>query len=186
MSFTVPQVIAIAERHRHGAAQARQAGIEPGHCFSVIMIGRLDDYLRDIALDQRAAVTETDIRTAGLAVTKRAYEIYQQRGYEAVLLVAALRGTYHATELAGARLILSVHPKVQAMLADPSVPREQRIGWAVDADAVQRLKAVPEFVKAYEPEGMQPPEFMAYGLTQRTLAQFDSAGWSPLEAYRLP
>ena len=33
-----------------------------------------------------------DIRQAGLAVTKRAYSLYQERGYEAVLLVAALRG----------------------------------------------------------------------------------------------
>jgi hypothetical protein len=31
-------------------------------------------------------VSEGDICQAGLAVTKRAYQVYQQRGYEAVLL----------------------------------------------------------------------------------------------------
>ena len=40
ISFTVPQVLAAAERHRAGAARARAAGIEPGRCFAVIMIGR--------------------------------------------------------------------------------------------------------------------------------------------------
>ena len=44
------------------------------------MIGRLDDYLRDVALDNRADVTESDIQASGLAVSKRAYEIYLARG----------------------------------------------------------------------------------------------------------
>ena len=92
VSFTVPQVLAIAERHRAGSARARANGVEPGKCFAVIMIGRLDDYLREVAHDNQAAVSESDIRQAGLAVTKRAYSIYKERGYDAVLLVAALRG----------------------------------------------------------------------------------------------
>src|SRR5262249_14412937 len=110
VSFTVPQVLAIAERHRAGSARARAKGIEPGKCFAVIMIGRLDDYLREVAHDNQIAVSESDIRQSGLAVTKRAYAIYRQRGYEAVLLVAALRGPYHLTEIAGADLIMSIHP----------------------------------------------------------------------------
>src|SRR5205085_7700378 len=80
VSFTVPQVLAIAERHRAGSVRARQNGIDPGKCFAVIMIGRLDDYLREVAHDNRAHVDESDIQQAGLAVTKRAYAIYQERG----------------------------------------------------------------------------------------------------------
>jgi transaldolase len=180
VSFTVPQVVAIAERHRTGAARARQAGIEPGHCFAVIMIGRLDDYLRDVAWDSRAAVEEADIRAAGLAVSKRAYSIFVTERYEAVLLVAALRGTYHMIELAGARLIMSIHPRYQALLLEPGVPREQRIDRPVDSGAIARLQALPEFVRAYEPDGMRPEEFIAYGATQRTLTQFSQAGWLQL------
>ncbi len=95
----------VAERHCRGAGR-RAAGIKPGRCFSVIMIGRLDDYLREVAQDNRAAVSEEDIRQAGLAVTK-AYAIYQEQGYEAVLLVAALRGNYQDDP--GGDLIMSVH-----------------------------------------------------------------------------
>ena len=54
VSFTVPQVLAIAERHRKGSMRARSAGKTPGHCFAVLMIGRLDDYLREVAQDRRA------------------------------------------------------------------------------------------------------------------------------------
>src|SRR5204863_4624059 len=48
VSFTVPQVVAIAERHRAGIDRAKANNIQPGKCFAVIMIGRLDDYLREI------------------------------------------------------------------------------------------------------------------------------------------
>ena len=77
------------------------------------MIGRLDDYLREVAHDAQCAVEESDIRQAGLAVTKRAYALYEERGYDAVLLVAALRGEYHLTELVGADLVMSIHPTYQ-------------------------------------------------------------------------
>ena len=183
VSFTVPQVVAIAEKHRLGAMRARQAGTKPGHCFAVIMIGRLDDYLRDVAWDNRAAVSEQDICQAGLVVTKRAYEIYRKNEYEAVLLVAALRGTYHATELAGAELIVSIHPKHQALLLEPGIPREQRIDLPVDPGVVRRLEAMPEFIRAYEPDGMQPEEFVSFGATQKTLSQFNHVGWALLEVY---
>jgi transaldolase len=183
ISFTVPQVVAVAERHRAGAARARQAGIEPGHCFAVIMIGRLDDYIRDVAWDGRAAVSEADVRQAGLAVSKRAYQIYKEEGYEAVLLVAALRGTYHMTELAGAELVMSIHPRHQAMLLEPGVPQEKRIERPIAPNVIDRLCRVPEFVRSFEPDGMPPSEFIAYGATQRTLSQFIHVGWAMLESY---
>ena len=183
VSFTVPQVLAVAERHRAGAARARQAGIEPGHCFAVIMIGRLDDYIRDVAWDGKAQVSEADVRQAGLAVSKRAYRIYQERGYEAVLLVAALRGTYHMTELAGAELVMSIHPRHQAMLLEPDVPQEMRFDLPIAPATIDRLRQVPEFVRSYEPDGMSPAEFITYGATQRTLSQFIQVGWAMLEAF---
>ncbi|MCC7354204.1 MAG: transaldolase [Anaerolineae bacterium] len=184
VSFTVPQVIAIAERYRRGLARARRAGKPTGRCFAVIMIGRLDDYLRDVVLDQKADVTEADVRLAGLAVTKRAYTLYKDRSYEAVLLVAALRGMYHMIELAGADLIMSIHPTIQAALLQPGVPREAHIAAPVAPDVIARLARVPEFVKAYEPDGMTPAEFITFGLTQRTLTQFTESGWRLLESYK--
>lgn len=181
VSFTVPQVIAIAERCRAGRRRAKAAGIEPGKCFAVIMIGRTDDYLREVAQDNKAPVSEADIRQSGLAVTKRAYKIYQERGYEAVLLVAALRGDYHLTELAGADLLMSIAPAAQEWFIKKDHPREERFENDVPADVIERLSTMPEFVKAYEPEGMQPKDFISYGVTQRTISQFIEAGWKLLE-----
>lgn len=182
VSFTVPQVVAVAESCRKGIARAKASGIEPGKCFAVIMIGRLDDYLREVARDSYPGVDEAAIRQSGLAATKRAYRIYQERGYEAVLLVAALRGEYHLTELAGADLVMSIAPGFQDPFISKDHPREERIDCEIPAHVIQQLSRMPEFVRAYEPDGMSPEEFVTYGATQRTLSQFCEVGWRPLES----
>ena len=183
VSFTVAQVIAIAERYRRGLERAKQAGTKTGQCFAVIMIGRLDDYLRDVAWDRRADVSESDIRQGGLAVTKRAYSIFQQRNYEATIIVAALRGTYHVEQLAGADLIMSIHPKYQKMLLESQVPCREQINTPIGPEVIHRLEKIPEFVRAYEPDGMKTQEFITYGVTQRTLTQFELAGWSRIGSF---
>ncbi len=184
VSFTVPQALAIAERHRRGIARARRNNVAPGKCFAVIMIGRLDDYLREVAQDNHAPVSESDIQQAGLAVTKRAYAIYRERGYEAKLLVAALRGAYHLTELAGAALLMSIAPAYQELFVNGDYPREERIERPIANPVIDRLRKIPDFVRAYEPDGMAPEDFISYAATQRTLAQFSEAGWKLLESFQ--
>ena len=87
------------------------------------------------------------------------------------------------TELAGGRLIVSVHPRNQAALLQPGVPREERIAEPVPEAAIARLCTLPEFVRAYEPDAMAPEDFITYGATQRTLSQFENVGWAMLEAF---
>ena len=129
-------------------------------------------------------MSESDIRQSGLAATKRAYRIYRERGYQAVLLIAALRGDYHLTELAGADLLMSIAPAFQEIFVTQDLPREERIDKPIPADAIERLRQMPEFVRAYEPDGMSPSEFVGFGATQRTLCQFVEVGWKLMENYR--
>jgi hypothetical protein len=58
-----------------------RAGKTPGKWFAVIMIGRVNDCLRSVTSDNRTAVSECGIDSAGGAIGKHAYRIYQ--GYEA-------------------------------------------------------------------------------------------------------
>jgi len=185
VSFTVPQVIAVAERYRKGLERAKKAGIKPGQCFAVIMVGRIDDYLRDVAMDRNAHVLESDIIQAGIAEVKRAYSIFKERGYEAILMPAGMRGTYHTVELAGADIVFSIHPKIQRLLAKIEGQFEERINVPVNEDVIKRLSTVSEFVRAYEPDGMKPEEFITFGVVQKTLSQFVEAGWNPIEEYKL-
>jgi transaldolase len=185
VSFTVPQALAIAERHRAGVTRARAAGFDAPPCFAVMMIGRLDDYLREVAHDNQASVSEEDIRQAGLAVTKRAYAMYRERRYDATLLIAALRGPHHLTEIAGAKVLYSIHPTPQKLFCgEQDYPREPRIDKPVPDDVVERLRAIPDFVRAYEPDGMHPNDFVTFGVTQRTLCQFAEVGWKLMESFQ--
>ncbi len=89
------------------------------------------------------------------------------------------------TELAGADVIMSIAPPYQEMLLSEELPREQRIDRKVPANVIERLSAIPEFTRAYDPEGMSPEEFITYGVVQKTLAQFHEGGWKLLENFQL-
>ena len=72
-------------------------------------------------------------------------------------------------------MIIPIHPKYQDMLLQAGIARDPHvIDKPVDTDIIERLMTLPDFVRAYEPDGMQPNEFISYGLTQRTLAQFQA------------
>ncbi|HEY5467153.1 MAG TPA: transaldolase family protein, partial [Clostridia bacterium] len=81
LNVSVAQAIAVAEAYERGAARATAAGIPHALCLVVQQVGRLDDYLRDVAKDQQANVSEQDVIMAGLAVAKRTYAIFRERGY---------------------------------------------------------------------------------------------------------
>jgi transaldolase len=184
VSFTVSQVVAAAEAYQRGRARAEKAGRAPAPCFAVIMVGRVDDYLREVVDDNRTDVQAQDIGLAGLAIVKRAYGIFRQRGYRARLLVAALRGVHHMVGLYGGDIVMSIHPSIQKPLIAPGVPRTAGIDTPVPADCVDRLLRIPDFRRAYEPDGLVETEFIGYGLTQKTLSQFVTGGWSILEGFR--
>ena len=183
INVSVSQAIAVAEAYARGKQKALAAGVKPPLCIVVQQVGRLDDYLRDVAQDMKLGLDESVITMAGLAVAKRTYQIFEQRGYDAVIMPAGLRGAYHLTEMAGSKLLYTINTRVQDMIlaADPS--QEERISNPVPQDVLTQLRKIPEFVRAYEPDGMKPSEFITYGVTQKLLSQFNETGWAPLETY---
>ena len=185
LSFTVPQVLAVAEAAKRGKQRALEAGIKPALSIAVLMVGRLDDYLRDVAQDQESVATESDIRQAGTACIKKAYKLFAERGYDTFLMPAGCRGGYHIAALAGARMICSISPKIQEELVRLEGPFSEQIETCVDDAVIQRLSTLAEFRKAYEVEGMSEEEFITFGSTNRTIDQFINDGWNPLLGYPL-
>ncbi|MCI8598440.1 MAG: hypothetical protein HFJ10_08360 [Lachnospiraceae bacterium] len=183
VSFTVPQVLAVGAAAKRGKERAVKNGIRPGLSIAVLMAGRLDDYLRDVVHDNQAQVEEGDIVQAGIACLKKAYQIFGERGYDTFLMPAGLRGTNQITELAGARMIFSLAPKIVKIIA-PDQPCEERIQIPVDKDVIARLMTMKEFRKAYEEEGMTRDEFITFGSVNRTTDQFIIDGWNQLVSFQ--
>ena len=169
----------LCARQAEGAGRGRKAPL----CIVVQQVGRLDDYLRDVAQDMKLGLDESVITMAGLAVAKRTYQIFEQRGYDAVIMPAGLRGAYHLTEMAGGKLLYTINTRVQDMILAADPPQEERISNPVPQDILDQLRKIPEFVRAYEPDGMKPSEFITYGVAQKLLSQFNETGWAPLETY---
>lgn len=175
VAFTVPQAIAAAEAVERGLRRFEATGGDSSRFSPVcsLMIGRTDDWMKvlvdrdDISLDPAAA------SWAGIAVFKRAYGIYQERRYRTRLLVAAYRHRLHWTELVGGDVVLTMPHAWQVRFNKSGIEPVSRIDVPVDQALVDDLCArVPDFRRAYEPDGMTPPEFESFGATARTLRSF--------------
>src|SRR5947207_8225573 len=83
VSFTVPQVIAVAEAVERGLRRREAAGEDTSAMSPVctIMIGRLDDWLQVHADRLGVLLTPGVVNWAGIACVKRAYRFYRERGY---------------------------------------------------------------------------------------------------------
>ncbi len=177
VSFTVSQAIATALHYERAAAKAEARGIAPGPCYAVLMIGRFENYLRDIARDSHADAGEEDILMAGAAIAKRAYEIFRERNFRTVIMPSGMQNADQVLAMAGAGMVFSVSPRIQDLLEQVSGPFVPGIDRPVDAGTMERLLKIREFRRAYEPDGMREDEFLAYGAAQRTLSQYIESGW---------
>jgi transaldolase len=175
VSFTVPQALAVAEAVERGLNRRAAAGHDIASMSPVctIMVGRVDDWMQVL-------VNRDDITThpcaphwAGVAVMKKAYHIYKERGYRARLLAAAYRHHLHWSAFIGGDVILSMPYKWQKRFNASDVEVKARIDDPVDPVIIDDLhKHIPDFRKAYDEDGMTVEEFDTYGATVRTLRSF--------------
>ena len=184
VAFTVAQAIAVGEAVERGLRRHEAAGGDTSRFSPVcsLMIGRLDDWMKvlverdDIALDPTAA------NWAGIAVFKHAYGIYQEHGYRTRLLAAAYRHRLHWTELVGGDVVLTMPHAWQVRFNNSGIDPLNRIDVPVDPHVVDDLlRRVPDFARAYEPDGLAVGEFESFGATARTLRGF-VAGYHDLQA----
>ena len=72
-----------------------------------LMVGRLDDWLKVQMEKEQLSVDPGYLEWAGVAVFKKAYQIYQERGYRLRLLSAAFRNHMHWSEFIGGDVVIS-------------------------------------------------------------------------------
>ena len=175
VSFTVPQAIAIAEAVERGLARRAAAGGDVASMtpIATIMIGRLDDWMKVLVERDDLAVHPDAPNWAGVAVFKRAYEIFRERGYRSRLLAAAYRHRLHWTELVGGDVSMTLPHAWQVRFNASGIVPEPRMAEPVDRAMIDDLyERIPDFRRAYEPDGMTPAEFESYGASARTLRTF--------------
>jgi transaldolase len=141
-----------------------------------IMFGRLDDWMRLLVERDSIAIRPDALDRAGVAVFKRAYAIYRERGYRTRLLGGAYRNLLHWTEFVGGDVILTITHAWQVRINGSGLDPVERIDVPVDTDIIDELLArIPDFGRAYAPDGLTPDEFDGFGATARTLRAFIAA-----------
>jgi transaldolase len=175
VSFTVPQCIAVAEAVERGLKRREREGlpIDTMGPVCTIMVGRLDDWLKVLAEKQGIITDPGSLEWAGVAVFKKAYRIFRERGYRLRLLSAAFRNHLHWSQFIGGEVVISPPYKWQLRYNASDVEVVPRIDEPVDPKIVEELLAkFPDFRRSYEENGMAVEEFDGFGATVRTLRQF--------------
>lgn len=173
--FTVSQALAVAEAVERGFKRRAAEGLDSSlmHPVCTIMVGRVDDWLKVVVDRDGIILDPACLDWAGVAVMKNAYRIYQKKGYRTQLLAAAYRNHHHWSEFIGGDVSLTIpHAWIKRFNAS-SITVEDRMDRSVDPKIIAQLSArMPEFNKAFQPDGLTVDEFDTYGATCRTLLQF--------------
>ena len=178
VSFTLPQAIAVAEAVERGLKRREAEGLDISTMGPVctIMVGRLDDWLKVLHDQHNLSVDPGYFEWAGVAVFKKAYKIFRERGYRIRLLSAAFRNHMHWSEFIGGDVVISPPCPWQKRYNESHIEVVSRIDVPVDKKIVDTLLAeFPDFERAYTENGLTHEEFDTFGSTRRTLRQFITA-----------
>jgi transaldolase len=176
--FTTPQCIAVAEAVERGLNRREKEGLDISTMGPVctIMVGRLDDWLKVVAENLDIITDPGYLEWAGIAVFKKTYRIFRERGYRIRLLSAAFRNHMHWSELIGGNVVISPPYKWQLRFNASDVGVMPRIDEAVNPIIIEELlNKFLDFGRAYKEDGLSAQEFDTFAPTVRTLRQFIEA-----------
>jgi transaldolase len=176
--FTLPQCIAVAEAVERGLRRRESEGknIATMGPVCTIMVGRLDDWLKVVAEKENITIDPGYLEWAGVAVFKKTYQLFQQRGYRIRLLSAAFRNHMHWSELMGGDVVISPPYSWQVRFNASDVDVHSRINNPVEPRIVEDLsRKFLDFRRSYSEDGISMDDFDSFGPTRRTLRQFIAA-----------
>ncbi len=178
VSFSLPQCLAVAEAVERGLRRREKDGKEIATMGPVctLMVGRLDDWLKVVMEKENIAIDPGYLEWAGVAVLKKAYRIFQEKGYRIRLLSAAFRNHMHWSEFIGGDLVISPPHSWQVRFNSSDIEVRSRIDEPVRAEIVDELsRKFADFRRAYAENGLSIEEFDSFAPTRRTLRQFITA-----------
>jgi transaldolase len=176
--FTLPQCIAVAEAVERGLRRREKEGQEIASMAPVctLMVGRLDDWLKVLVEKNNIVIDPGYLEWAGVAVLKKAYQIFREQGYRIRLLSAAFRNHMHWSEFIGGDMVISPPFSWQVRFNASDIEVRSRIDEPVRAEVVAELSAkFADFRRANSEGGLSIEEFDSFGPTRRTLRQFIAA-----------
>ncbi|MFW6181953.1 MAG: transaldolase family protein, partial [Spirochaetota bacterium] len=190
LAFTMPQFAAVAQAVKEGLEIAKKNGVDLSRWRSVIthMSARFEE-LGDLDAEAGKAgleLTEADRRWSSIAIFKRALRYMEEKGLPSKMLICSLRPgptvngnkeLWHLEKLAGADAVFTCPPKFINQADEHDHLRFDPDAWKepVPEEVLEKLNKLAFFRRAYDPQGMEPPQFNTHPCTVGTAKSFSKA-----------
>jgi len=191
LCFTLPQFVAVAEAVREGLETARKNNVDLSHWRSTIayMTARYEE-LGNFKKEQEQLgieLSEAELRWSSIAILKKAIHFLIEGKYPSKMLVASMRKgpivggrarLWHCEKLAGADIVYTCPGKFITLVDevcydiefDPQAWEEE-----VPEEALAKLNKFQYFREAYDPYGLEPPQFNTHPSMIATATEFGNA-----------
>lgn len=169
VSFTLAQLVQSAEAIERGLS--RRVSTSPIAPCVTLLVGRIDDLLQAEAASQ--LIADPGIHAwGGVAVFKKAYHIFRERGYRARLLAASYRSHLQWSQFVGGNVILTIPFKFWQRFNSSNIQVKARMDQPVDDEILDQLQAFPSFRVLSEESAQQVAEFHRLPSASFTIDQF--------------
>jgi transaldolase len=159
--FAVHQAVEICEAYQRVSGKVGKA---PPLYISHIA-GIYDDYLQEVVQRESIDISPDVLWQAGLAVSRKVYQIMEDRHYPGTLVAGGARGLHHFTEMVGGKVCCTINwegTADQLLKMDP--PVVYRLFNPVPEQVIAELmEKLPDFKRGYLEDGLEVDEFEDFG-----------------------
>jgi transaldolase len=161
--FSIAQAIHMCELYERAA---QRTGNRPTF-FVTHITGIYDEYLGKVAQREGIEIAPEVLAEAGCAVARKEYRLLKERGYHTTLLGGGARGTHHFTEMVGGDIHVTINWSTGQEIIDANTPVASRIDTDAPQAVIEELAdKFPDFVKAYDEDGLAVEEYADFGPVQ--------------------
>jgi len=143
---------------------ANKSGKRPPLWLSFIA-GIYDEYLENFVKQNKVEIEGDIVRQAGLAATRKMYQIIHDRRYSAIIIGGGARHLRHFTEMVGGDQVVTINWVGTAdLLIDRNPDVVHRFGNSVPPQVIDELlEKLPDFRRGWEPAALSIEEYEEFG-----------------------
>jgi len=191
LAFVLPQFVTVAHAVAEGLEEAKKKGVDLSMWRSVItsMTARYES-LGDFEKESEklgVELVEADIRWASIGIFKKAMNYLEEKGLPSKMLICSMRKgpvidgkvrLWHFEKLSGANAVFTCPPKYIDQVDEIGVDIDfDPDGWKepIPDEILEKLNKFKYFREAYDPHGLEPPQFNQHPSLMATAKQFSQA-----------
>ena len=142
----------------------KKTGKKPPLWLSFIT-GIYDEYLENYVRDNKVDIEGDIVRQAGMAATRKMYQIIHDRGYKAVIIGGGARQLRHFTDMVGGNQVVTINWKGTAdKLLEMNPDVVHRFFTPVPPLVIDELlEKLPDFRRGWDPKELRTEEYEDFG-----------------------